>query len=84
MKNVFNGKKLLSVLLTFTIMLSAVNFCVVPVSAASVVCGDYTYEAIDGTYCRLTKYSGTDTEIVIPDTLDGYTVKELANTFYGK
>lgn len=37
------------------------------------VCGDWSY-LIDDDTCTIVKYSGNDTEIVIPSELDGYTV----------
>ena len=40
---------------------------------------DYTYSIIDGTNVAITGYDGTDTDLIIPETLDGYTVKEIGD-----
>jgi len=37
------------------------------------ISGDYTY-TLDPTYAHITDYSGTQTDLVIPSTLDGHTV----------
>lgn len=54
-------------------------------SAETFTSGDYTYTlTTQGTVC-LTKYSGSDTELVIPDQLDGKDVTELGGgIFAGK
>ncbi|MCR5734519.1 MAG: leucine-rich repeat protein, partial [Lachnospiraceae bacterium] len=51
--------------------------------SATGTAGDYEY-TYWGSNAELTKYTGTDTEITIPDTVDGYTVTELGyHLFYG-
>lgn len=37
-------------------------------------CGDFTYELLDDGTARITKWNGTEGELVIPDVLDGYAV----------
>ncbi len=39
---------------------------------------DFQYHAIDGSSVEITWYSGTETEITIPDTIDGKTVTGIA------
>lgn len=48
--------------------------------------GDWSYEPNpDGVSCTVTKYAGTDTEIVIPAEMNGYKVQELGtDLFSGK
>ena len=41
---------------------------------AATVCGDYSYIVQPDGTARITDYSGTDTHVVIPETLDGLTV----------
>ncbi len=46
---------------------------------------DYTYNVIDDTYCEITGYIGTDTEIKIPEKIDGYIVKGIGkNSFFNE
>lgn len=43
-------------------------------------CGDYAYNTVgekDDGYCEIIKYLGSDTNIVVPETLDGWTVKVI-------
>lgn len=43
------------------------------------------YYVRNGTSCEIDKYLGTDTSIVIPQDLDGYTVKKIGNlAFYAR
>ncbi len=45
---------------------------------------NFEYEIVDDTYCRITKYIGTVTEVNIPATIEGYPVQELGNyCFWG-
>lgn len=36
------------------------------------------YTVLDDTYCEITGYTGTDTELTIPSEIDGYIVKSIA------
>ncbi len=46
--------------------------------------GDYTYDVINDTCAKITAYIGTDTKVVIPETIDGYTVTVIGkNAFSG-
>ncbi len=42
----------------------------------------FTYEALNGTYCEITGYTGTESVLVIPDTIDGYKVQSIATTVF--
>lgn len=46
--------------------------------------GYYEYTVLEDNTARITKYIGGDTEIVIPSTLDGYTVTELGDFAFHK
>ncbi len=39
---------------------------------------DFTYQALNGTYCTITKYTGTAEEVLIPSELDGYIVQKIS------
>lgn len=46
----------------------------------SIVSGDFTYQLIDGTRTyKLTKYDGTDTEVTVSDTINGYAVATVGS-----
>ncbi|MBE5874618.1 MAG: hypothetical protein E7287_09480, partial [Lachnospiraceae bacterium] len=46
---------------------------------------DFTYSALNGTYCEITGYTGTATQIIIPDEIDGYIVQKISgNAFKNK
>ncbi|MCD8054101.1 MAG: leucine-rich repeat protein, partial [Lachnospiraceae bacterium] len=47
------------------------------VSAASTDASDFTYSVLNGTYCSITGYSGTETAITIPTQINGYIVQEI-------
>ena len=40
---------------------------------------EFTYEAINGLYARITGYTGTDVSIVVPETIGGYAVQEIGS-----
>lgn len=47
--------------------------------------GDFDYTVIDSTYAQITGYNGSAADVVIPSTIDGYTVTSIGkNAFYGK
>ena len=43
---------------------------------------DFTYSALNGTYCTITGYTGTATEIVIPSEINGYTVQKISDNAF--
>ena len=58
------SKRILSLVMAVCLMLTAFGNTV---SAASSEDG-FTYEALNGTYCTVTGYTGTDTDVVIPSS----------------
>ena len=72
-------KKSTAVLLVLILTLSAFALAPVSVSAETIaVSGDYSYALVgnddDGYTAEITAYSGSDSELTLPGTLDGYTV----------
>jgi len=67
------------------ISLAVLPFCILPsaVSAENdlISSGDYQYLLDDGEAC-LKLYTGTDTDIIIPDEIDGNPVTALSETFH--
>lgn len=47
------------------------------IEATGETSGDYTYEKKTDTEIRITSYTGTDTIVEIPESMDGYTVVEI-------
>lgn len=46
---------------------------------------DFTIRVLNGTYCSVAGYTGSDTSIVIPDQIDGYIVQSIEyQAFYGR
>ncbi len=77
-------KKMLSIVLAFLIVFSALPFYVV--ATEEFVSGDYTYTVNDdGTTATIIDYAGNATELEIPSELDGYTVTHIGDNafFYG-
>lgn len=74
-------KKTLSVILAALIVFSALTFA--PFSVSAVTSGDYTYKILDDNTIEITKYSGNAVDLVIPKTIDGYTVTQIGKkAFY--
>ncbi len=63
-------------------LVNATKNCYVPPVEPEV---EYTYSVKNDGTVKITGYKGTDTEVVIPETIKGYTVSEIgANAFYEK
>ena len=68
-------KRILSMLLAITIV-----FTMLPLNAISsfaVACGDFYYELLEDNTVEITGYSGSESEVEIPATLDGYSVSSI-------
>ncbi len=68
-------KKMLSVILATLLILSAVTFA--PFSVSAIDSSDYTYKVLEDNTIEITKYRGNDVDVIIPETLDGYTVTKI-------
>ena len=49
--------------------------------SADTTSGDYKYRELDDGTIMITEYNGTDTDLVLPETLDGFTVSTIDNYF---
>lgn len=76
-------KKVISLLLCVVMVLTFIPFSKIESSALTFE--DFTYEIVSESKktAQITKYSGTATEIVIPDTMDGYSIVSIGEkAFY--
>ena len=70
-------KKVISIIITLTLLLSVLSVSVVVHAATEEkICGDYKYTA-DGGKAVITGYTGSEKEVNIPSELDGITVAAL-------
>ena len=61
------------------LVLSVLTLITVYIPASAVTNGDFSYEIISGsTSVRITGYSGSGAEVVIPDIIDGRTIVEIS------
>ena len=73
------GKKILSLFLSFVMVISVVaGLDITTAFAETSEDGDWTYTISDDGTAVITAYNGSDTEITIPATVDGYTVTEVS------
>ena len=71
-------KKIVIVILTLMILAS--SFMISPRPAIAVTSGAYDYILVNnGTGARITAYSGSESVVVIPDTIDGYPVVSIGS-----
>ena len=82
------NKRIISGLAAVVLVLSGVGTNVgnfvglrteITASADNLVYGDYTYSVLNDGTVRIMSYNGTDTELVIPDTIDGKSVTAIRN-----
>ena len=71
------SKKILSVIMSLVLMLGTLG--VMPAgaaerSAAGTGASKYVYNVLENNEIEITEYKGNETELIIPETLDGYTV----------
>ena len=75
-------KKILSFILAVTFVFSMSNGIPITVTATDSYDG-FNYEILNGTYCAITGYTGTETEIVIPSEINSYIVQQISDeAFY--
>ncbi|MCC8191635.1 MAG: leucine-rich repeat protein [Ruminococcus sp.] len=72
-------KKRMVSLLTVLAMVLSLSVCLpaVLVSAETLTSGDYEYEILEDGTAEITRYNGSDAEVEIPDTIDGYVVTSI-------
>lgn len=75
-------KKIISLILALTIFIMSI--CVFTVSAETIfTSGDYSYTLISGdTEAEILSYSGSESSLVLPSTLNGYPVTSIANSAF--
>ena len=72
------GKKILSLFLSLVMVISVVaGLDITTAFAETSEDGDWTYTISDDGTAVITAYNGSETEITIPATVDGYTVTEV-------
>lgn len=83
MKNKF--KKATAILLSFIMTFSIL--CAFPASfhaAETITSGDFNYIVNTDDTIKITKYTGSDTDVVIPDNIDGHKVVNISNYAFQK
>ena len=72
-------RKFLSIILSVMMVLS-----VFPITASALTSGDWTYEIISeaNQTAQITGYTGTETELKIPSTINGYKITTIANNAF--
>lgn len=72
---------------TFALIMAVMLLCAftfVPVKSQAGTSGNFDFEILDNGTVRITKYTGSVSDLSIPDRLDGYTVSELARQSFAK
>ncbi|MCL1857665.1 MAG: leucine-rich repeat protein [Oscillospiraceae bacterium] len=69
-------KKLLSLLLILAMLITYLPVGLIVMAADT---SDFTIRILNGTYCAVTGYTGSDTAIVIPSEVNGYIVQTIDN-----
>lgn len=76
-------KKIISFALVLAVVLS---FAIIPAQGYTyyreVKSGDYTYEQLDETTVVLKEYRGSAEQLIIPSTIDGFTVTEVRGMYW--
>ena len=77
------SKKIVSIFLSLCIIVSLLSVTGINANAVTTdkvivtASGGYSYSITDDGYAMIEQYKGTDTELVIPSTINGYTVKYI-------
>lgn len=73
-------KKVISVMLSIMIMFTA--FTVVPLTASAETSGNFEYNLLEDGTVQITDYTGKDTKLEIPSTIDGHIVTSLGDSAF--
>ena len=46
------------------------------------VSGDFSYEELNGSFVKITKYTGSDEEVIIPKEINGFTVQQIGESAF--
>ena len=49
---------------------------------AETVVSEFTYEVLNGSYASITKYTGSSTNVVVPEKIDSYIVQKIAQSAF--
>jgi hypothetical protein len=75
------SNKIAVIAMTLLIMIS--SFIVVQGSVRATISGDYGYSIINGTEAEITSYAGAGGAVVIPNSIDGYSITSIGDyAFY--
>lgn len=75
------GRRTLSIILSVMMVLSC--FAGMTSSVGAETSGDYEYAALEDGTISITRYNGSDTDVVIPSEIDGKKVSELGDFPFG-
>ncbi len=76
-------KKIILLLLSILMIITALPLTAVNSFAADkITSGDYTYAVLDNGTAKITKYTGSATELTIPSVIDGYSVTSIGNAAF--
>ena len=74
------SKKIISLLLSILMIITSVPLMAVNSFAADeITSGDYKYTVLDDGTARITRYTGSATELTIPSEIDGYSVTSIGS-----
>ena len=89
MKDKFIVQKIISILLVITLITAVIPLNVLTVGAAqvdtqgvSMTSGSFEYIVLSDGTAEITDYTGSDTELIIPSTLDGYKVTSIGTSAF--
>lgn len=73
-------KKSISIILSILMLLSI--FTTVPFTAGAVTSGDYEYKLLEDNTIAITRYNGSETDVIVPTEIDGYKVSTVGGGAY--
>ena len=76
-------RKIVSIVLSVLMVISIFTILPITASAETYISGDYEYSVSDNT-ATITKYNGLSTDIIIPSSLDGYSVTCIGTRAFEK
>ena len=79
------SKKIISLLLSILMIITSVPLMAVNSFAADeITSGDYKYTVLDDGTAKITKYTGSATELTIPSEIDGYSVTSIGSWAFSR
>lgn len=68
-------KKGISIIISILMVLSV--FTIAPFTVGAVTSGDYEYNLLEDNTICITRYNGSETDVIVPTQIDGYTVSTI-------